>query len=221
ASLVIEDVRKSGRNGIFIEADVASARGARVAIEQTRSILGGIDVLFNNVGIQPADSYQRLGDLEEEIWDHIIRVNLKSCFLMTKYVIPEMQRRGGGVIINNASVQALQSQPLVGAYAASKGAILALTRNVAIDYAKDCIRAVAVCPGSIDTPMLHAAAAKFAPLRIKDTIAEWGMKHPLGRVGTAEEVAEIVIFLASHKASFVTGEFVCVDGGLMAKGSWA
>jgi NAD(P)-dependent dehydrogenase (short-subunit alcohol dehydrogenase family) len=205
----------------FIHADISRAEGARDVVRKTVSAFGGIDVIFNNAGIQPAGSYKRAEDLDEEMWDRVMDVNVKGCFLLCKYAIPEMRKRGGGVIINNASVQGLQSQTLVPAYAASKGAVLSLTRNLALDYAIDNIRAVAVCPGSVDTPMLRASAALALPGDVEATLSEWGRKHPLGRIARPEEIAEVVLFLASDKASFITGEYVCVDGGLMAKGQWA
>ena len=204
-----------------IQADISRAQGARDVVRKTVSAFGGIDVIFNNAGFQPAGSYKRAEDLDEEMWDRVMDVNVKGCFLLCKYAIPEMRKRGGGVIINNASVQGLQSQTLVPAYAASKGAVLSLTRNLALDYAADNIRAVAICPGSVDTPMLRASAALAVPAQVDATLSEWGRKHPLGRIGRPEEIAEVVVFLASDKASFITGEYVCVDGGLMAKGQWA
>ena len=203
-----------------IRADVSRATETREAVGKVVSTFGGIDVVFNNAGIQPAGSYKRAEDLDEEMWDRVMDVNVKGCFLLCKYAIPEIRKRGGGVIINNASVQGLQSQTLVPAYAASKGAVLSLTRNLALDYAADNIRVVAICPGSVDTPMLRATAARAAPENVDNTLSEWGKKHPLGRIARPEEIAEVVVFLASDKASFVTGEYVCVDGGLMAKGQW-
>ena len=159
-------------------------------------------------------------DTPETLWDRIIGVNLKSCFLMSKYAIPEMRKRGGGVIINTASVQGLQSQPLVPPYAASKGGILSLTRQMSLDYAKDNIRVLAVCPGSIDTPMLRAAAGVVGG-DPEEVVSQWGAAHPIGRVGTGQDIANAVLFLASDKASFMTGENVNVDGGYMALGAWA
>lgn len=213
--------RESAGEIVFIRADVSRADEARAVVEKTAAAFGGVDVLFNNVGIQPPESYKTVVDLEEAMWDRIMRVNAKSYFLLCKYAIPEMLKRGGGVVINNASVQALQSQNLVPAYAASKGAVLALTRNLALDYARSNIRVVAICPGSIDTPMLRAAAEAVSPGDPQRALNDWGLHHPIGRVGRAAEVAEVVLFLASDKASFITGEYVCVDGGLMAKGAWA
>ena len=189
-------------------------------VREAVEAFGGVDVLFNNVGIQPNQSYVAAEDLPEEDWDRIIAVNLKSHFLMAKYCIPEMKKRGGGVIINNASVQGLQSQKQVPAYAASKGGVLSLTRSLALDYAEQNIRVVAICPGSIDTPMLRDSAAFFSPQDPEGAVQQWGKKHPLGRIGTPADVANLVLFLASEKASFITGEWVCVDGGLMAKGAW-
>ncbi len=205
---------------IFIRADVSRSEDARDAVQRTAAVFGGVDVVFNNAGIQPPESYKTAEDLDEAVWDRVMDVNVKGCFLLSKYAIPEMRKRGGGVIINNASVQGLQSQQLVPAYAASKGAVLSLTRNLALDYAEENIRVVAICPGSVDTPMLRATAALTSPDDPASVLSEWGRKHPLGRIARPEEVAEVVVFLASDKASFITGEYVCVDGGLMARGQW-
>jgi NAD(P)-dependent dehydrogenase (short-subunit alcohol dehydrogenase family) len=219
-----EQVTRSSRplrgEVMFIPADISSSDDARDVVRKTVSAFGGVDVVFNNAGIQPPESYQTAEFLEEAVWDRVMDVNVKGCFLLCKYAIPEMRKRGGGVIINNASVQGLQSQKLVPAYAASKGAVLSLTRNLALDYAEDNIRAVAICPGSVDTPMLRATAALTAPDNPEGTLSEWGRRHPLGRIARPDEIAEVVVFLASDKASFITGEYVCVDGGLMAKGQW-
>ena len=204
----------------FREADVALADDceglARFAVEEW----GGLDVVCNNVGIQPIASYRPAHELSEEQWDRILDVNLKSCFLMTRVCVPPMIAAGGGVIINTASVQGLQSARGVSAYAASKGGILSLTRQLALDYAEHNIRVLAVNPGTIDTPLVDEAVAAAggddAAMR-----ADMAAAHPLGRIGRPEEIAEAVLFLASDRASFMTGESVCVDGGLMALGAWA
>jgi NAD(P)-dependent dehydrogenase (short-subunit alcohol dehydrogenase family) len=215
-----ERIRSHSGDAIFIRADISRAADARDVVQQAAEAFGGVDVLFNNAGIQPPESYRTAEELDEAVWDRVMDVNVKGCFLLCKYAIPEMRKRGGGVIVNNASVQGLQSQKLVPAYAASKGAVLSLTRNLALDYAEENIRVVAICPGSIDTPMLRATAQLASPGDAETTLSEWGRKHPLGRIGRPEEIAEVVVFLASGKASFITGEYVCVDGGLMAKGQW-
>ncbi len=216
----VAEVVRLGGDGMMLEADVMDSADCRRVVEATVERFGGVDILFNNVGIQPPASYTNVEDTSEEMWDRIIGVNLKSCFLMSKYSIPEMRKRGGGVIINTASVQGLQSQPLVPPYAASKGGILSLTRQMSLDYAKDNIRVLAVCPGSIDTPMLRAAAGVVGG-DPDEVVGQWGAAHPIGRVGTGQDIANAVLFLASDKASFMTGENVNVDGGYMALGAWA
>jgi NAD(P)-dependent dehydrogenase (short-subunit alcohol dehydrogenase family) len=219
-ALAAERIRSLPGEAISICADISRSAEAREVVERTVAAFGGVDVLFNNAGIQPPESYKTAEQLEEAVWDRVMDVNVKGCFLLCKYAIPEMRKRGGGVIVNNASVQGLQSQKLVPAYAASKGAVLSLTRNLSLDYAEENIRVVAICPGSVDTPMLRATAALASPDDSEGALTDWGRKHPLGRIGRPEEIAEVVVFLASDKASFVTGEYVCVDGGLMAKGQW-
>lgn len=202
---------------VYQHADVATATACSGLVDEAVELWGGVDVLVNNVGIQPLDSYLPAHELPEEMWDRIINVNLKSGFLMTKYAVPVMKGRGGGVIINTASVQGLQSANDIPAYAASKGGMLSLTRQLALDYAADNIRVLAVNPGTIETPLAAASTGNdFEKLR-----REGAKAHPIGRIGKPEEIASVVLFLASDGASFMTGEYVNVDGGLMAKGAWA
>jgi NAD(P)-dependent dehydrogenase (short-subunit alcohol dehydrogenase family) len=217
---VESEIRELGADGLFVEADVSQTEACRRVVSETVAAFGGVDVLFNNVGIQPPGSYLNVEDTPEEVWDLILGVNLKSCYLMCKYAIPEMRKRGGGAIINTASVQGLQSQELVPAYAASKGGILSLTRQMALDYASENIRVLAVCPGTIDTKLVRTAAAEVDG-DPDEIIAEWGKNHPIGRIGTGQDIANLVLFLASDRASFMTGEHVSIDGGLMAQGAWA
>jgi NAD(P)-dependent dehydrogenase (short-subunit alcohol dehydrogenase family) len=216
----IEAIGGVGGQGHLVIGDVARASECQRVVRETVDRFGGVDVLFNNVGIQPQESYRNVEDTTEEMWDRILDVNLKSYFLMSKYALPEIRRRGGGAIINTASVQGLQSQKDVPAYAASKGGILSLTRQMALDYAAEHIRVLAVCPGSIDTDMVRAAAAR-EPDGLDAALARFGRTHPIGRIGTGQDIANVVLFLASDKASFMTGEYVCVDGGYMALGAWA
>jgi NAD(P)-dependent dehydrogenase (short-subunit alcohol dehydrogenase family) len=181
---------------------------------------GGLHILCNNVGIQPTNSYLPAHELPEEAWDRIIEVNLKSTFLMSRHAIPEMKRQGGGVIINTASVQGLQSAKGVCAYAASKGGLLSLTRQLALEYAEDNIRVLAVNPGTIDTPLVDEALEAMGEDK-KEFREQMADVHPIGRIGIPADIAKVVLFLASEDASFMTGESVCVDGGIMAKGAWA
>ena len=217
---VVSEVRALGPDGLLVVADVSDNAECKRVVAETVQALGGVDILFNNVGIQPPDLYFNVEDTPEDVWDRILGVNLKSYFLMSKYAIPEIRKRGGGAVINTASVQGLQSMKGVPSYAASKGGILSLTRQMAIEYAEENIRVLAVCPGTIDTQMVRVAA-QYTPGDPDDNVREWGADHPLGRIGSPREIANVVLFLASDKASFMTGEYVNVDGGLMALGAWA
>ncbi|MCL4862009.1 MAG: SDR family oxidoreductase [Caldilineaceae bacterium] len=201
---------------VFLNADVGKASACQALVAKAVDTFGGLDIICNNAGIQPRRSYLPAHELPEEDWDRIIDVNLKSRFLMTKYGAPEMKKRGGGVIINTASVQGVQSALSVSAYAASKGGDLSLTRQLALEYAKDNIRVLAVNPGTIETPLALEASESVEALR---KAAE--ATHPLGRIGQPQDIANVVLFLASDQASFMTGEYVNVDGGMMAKGAWA
>lgn len=218
ARATVQQVQALGSRGTAVQADVSVSEQCRRAVAETVSTLGGLDILFNNAGIQPPDSYANVEDTPEEIWDRVLAVNLKSRFLMAKYAIPEMRRRGGGVIISTASAQGLQSTNLVPAYAASKGGDISLTRQMALDYAVDNIRVLTVCPGGVDTPMWRTGIDET---EMPERLARSGRMHPLGRIGQPQDVASVVVFLAGEGASFMTGEYVCVDGGLMAKGAWA
>jgi 3-oxoacyl-[acyl-carrier protein] reductase len=211
---------RPGNSAHLVVADVSIASECQRVVRETTEQFGGVDVLVNNVGIQPLDSYQRVEDTTEEQWDRILDINLKSHFLMSKFALPEIRKRGGGAVINIASVQGLQSQRRVPAYAASKGGVLSLTRQMALDYAVDNIRVLAVCPGTIDTEMVRTAA-RLEPDGVDAALARFGKSHPLGRIGTGTDISNVVLFLASDAASFMTGEYVCVDGGYMALGAWA
>jgi NAD(P)-dependent dehydrogenase (short-subunit alcohol dehydrogenase family) len=212
----------AGREGraVAVVGDVSLAADAERMVGEAVAALGRLDVLVNNAGIQPIDWYFNVEDTPEEVWDRITGVNLKGTFLMSKHAIPRIREAGGGAVVNIASVQGLQSMPKVPSYAASKGGVLSLTRNMALDYAREGIRVNAVCPGTIDSEMVRNAARAEGG-DIEANLRRYGAFHPIGRIGLPEDVAEAVLFLASARASFITGEHLCVDGGFMAQGAWA
>lgn len=211
ANAVVRTLQDKGQTAIAVPTDISiSADVARLA-QAAVDAFDSIDVLVNNAGIQ---TYGSVITTDEEIWDRTINVNLKGLYLVSKYCIPHIKAHGGGAVVNMASVQGLASQKNVVAYTATKGAIIAMTRTMALDHAKDNIRVNAVSPGSVDTPMLRWAAEKFVPENPEVAVQDWGALHPLGRVAKAAEVAQGVVFLASEKASFITGANLVIDGGL-------
>jgi NAD(P)-dependent dehydrogenase (short-subunit alcohol dehydrogenase family) len=209
AELREEGLEVSGRR-----ADVTSSADMKRLMDFATETYGGVDVLVNSAGVQ---RYGTVVETEEEVWDEVLDVNLKGIYLASKHAIPQMKKRGGGAIVNLSSVQAFASQKGVAAYTASKGGINALTRAMALDHAEENIRVNAVCPASVDTPMLRWSADLFKGEKsVEETVAEWGKMHPVGRVARAEEVAEVIAFLASPRSSFVTGGEYKVDGGMLA-----
>ncbi len=179
-----------------------------VAVER----FGGLDILVNSAGIQ---RYGTVVDTDEATWDEVMAINLKGIYLASREAIPEMRQRGGGVIVNVSSVQGFATQKNVAAYSTSKAAINGLTRSMALDHAHEQIRVVAVCPASVETPMLRTSADLFkGEGTAAETLDSWGMMHPIGRIGQPEEVAELIAFLASPRASFITGGEYKIDGGL-------
>jgi NAD(P)-dependent dehydrogenase (short-subunit alcohol dehydrogenase family) len=198
-----------------IIADVSRPDDVDRLVEQVGSKYEGIDILVNAAGIQ---RYGTVVETDEQTWDEVMDVNLKSMYLTSRRAVPQMRRRGGGSIINVSSVQAYVSQRGAAAYVTSKGAINALTRAMAVDHASENIRVNVVCPGSIDTPMLRWAVDRFRGDRPpQDLIDEWGRSHPIGRIGRPAEVGDVIAFLAGPGASFITGADIKVDGGLIAQ----
>ncbi len=209
----VRQILESGGYATAVGCDVRNAQEVRALIARAIGDFGGVDVLYNNAGVV---RYGTVEELSVEDWDFQLDINLKGTFLTCKYAIPEMRKRGGGAIVNTASVQAFASQKTVPAYAASKGGVVSLTTTIALDHADDNIRCNCIAPGTIRTPMVDQAADTFGPDDPEAAIAEWGRLHPLGRVGKPEEVANLVLFLASDEAAFCTGGCYRVDGGLLS-----
>ncbi|HEX4309995.1 MAG TPA: SDR family oxidoreductase [Acidobacteriaceae bacterium] len=196
------------------QCDVADPACVRRVVDSATARLGGIDILVNAAAIHP---FGNVLETDVETWNRCMAVNVTSVFLLVRAVIPEMKKRGGGSIVNLASVQGYACQPGVVAYAASKGAIHSLTRALALDHAADGIRVNSISPGSVATPMLARSAQHFSPdSPVEEAFARFGAAHPMGRIGTPEEVAELAAFIASERAGFCTGSDFVADGGLLA-----
>jgi NAD(P)-dependent dehydrogenase (short-subunit alcohol dehydrogenase family) len=195
--------------GIYIQGDVSIAVDARRIVDEAVKAFGRIDILVNNAGIVLPG---RVDNISEEDWDRTIAVNLKGVYLVSKYTIPEMRKIGGGVIVLNASVVAIKGVKDRGAYTASKGGVLALTKAMAADYLSENIRVNCVCPGTTYTPSLERRIQAFAdPEKARvDFIA----RQPMGRLGKDEEIAAAILFAASDEAAFMTGANIAIDGGM-------
>jgi NAD(P)-dependent dehydrogenase (short-subunit alcohol dehydrogenase family) len=193
---------------MFVGADVSSASDCQRVVNETEHAFGHTDILFNNAGVYYP---QTALECSEREWDEQIDVNLKGTFLMSKAVLPGMIARKSGVIINNASGWGIVGGDHAVAYCASKGGVVLMTKAMAIDHGAQGIRVNCVCPGDVETPMLPADA-KMRGLKWEDYIAGCA-NRPLGRVGTVEEIAKAVLFLASDDSSFMTGAALVVDGG--------
>ncbi len=198
----------SGGKAIFLRTDVRKSADCQRAVDETLRSFGRLDILFNNAGIFFP---QTALECSEEEWDLQIDVNLKGTFLMSKYALAPMIARGGGVIINNSSGWGLVGGDKAVAYCASKGGVVLLTKAMAIDHGRQGIRVNCLCPGDVDTPMLPVDA-RLRGLDWKTYLA--GCENrPMGRIGTPDEIAKAVLFLASDDSSFMTGAALVVDGG--------
>jgi len=204
----VEQIKKSGGDAAFVRVDVSKACEVQAMIAFAEDTYGKLDVLFNNAGISPSQDGSVL-DTQEDVWDWVMAVNLKGVFLGCHYGIPALLRSGGGVIINTASFVALMGAAVSQiAYTASKGGVLSLTREIATEFARQNIRANALCPGPVETPLL-------APLLADPVQRQRRMVHiPPGRLARTCEIASAALFLASDESAYVNGATFTVDGGI-------
>ncbi len=200
-------------------ADVASAGDMEHLVQFTAETFGGLDILVNNAGIQ---MFGTVVDLGEDDWDRTLAINLKGTFLAAKFAVPEMRKRGGGAIVNVASVHAFATVSNRVAYAASKTGLLGLTRAMALDHGPENIRVNAVCPGPVDTPMLRNAWTRIFPGRpMPELLDELARLLPVGTIGRPEDVAEMIAYLVGPRSGFVTGAEFKIEGGVSARYSIA
>lgn len=204
---VVAEIRRRGGTATFTRGDVSKADRVELMVQGAIYNFGGLDLLVNNAGIHVEGT---VVDTDEKRWDKIIGINLKGAYLVSRVAVPAMKARGGGSIINNASVHGLVGARNAAAYCASKGGLIQLTRAMALDHAADRIRVNAICPGLIDTPMTrdNDGGTRWLDGAVKD--------HPNARAGTADEVARLALYLASDESGFMTGAVLPIDGGFTA-----
>lgn len=202
------EIETQGGRALFVLADVTRAADAEKMVKETVTALGRLDVLFTSAGVGAGGT---VVDISEEDWDRVVDLDLKGVYLSSKFAIPEMRKVGGGAIVHISSIGGLRG--ISGAsFNAAKGGLINLTRSMAVAHAGENIRVNCVCPGYIATPIIKRILED--PERLKRVSA----RHPMGRIGKAEEVAAAVAFLASDEASFITGAILAVDGGYLAAG---
>ncbi|MCX6620252.1 MAG: SDR family oxidoreductase [Acidobacteria bacterium] len=212
ARTVAEELAPQG-SVLAIEGDVAREADVEAAIEATADRFGGLDILINNAGIELNGTVETMSIVN---WDRLLNVNLRGFFLTAKFTIPHMRARGGGAVVNISSVHAQIAYEGCVAYDASKGAIVSMTRTMAIDHGRDGIRANAICPGYIQTPLMDKWMAELEDPEA--TMREVMKFHPLGRVGTPRDIADAALFLCSPDASWISGATLVVDGAMSVIG---
>lgn len=206
---VVNEILSQGGSAVFVQTDVAQEDSVANLFAKAEEIKGKIDIVHANAGIYRTTP---IAELTLEEWNLVIGVNLTGVMLTGKYAVRSMLKTGCGAIVNTASIAGLVGNPQSPAYNASKGGVVLLTKNMALDYAKQGIRVNAVCPGGVDTPLTQLPST--ATQEQRDAAAKMAATlHPLGRMGRPEEIANAVLFLASEQASFITGHCMVVDGG--------
>jgi NAD(P)-dependent dehydrogenase (short-subunit alcohol dehydrogenase family) len=206
----VDLIKKAGGNAIFVKCDVSKEADIKMLMDKTIEKYGSLDFAFNNAGIEGLSA--PVHECTDENWDQVIGINLKGTWLCMKHEIPLMLKQGKGAIVNNASIAGLVGFAGIPAYVASKHAIVGLTKNAALDYAKQGIRVNVVCPGVIKTPMIDRFTGQN-----KEVEKAFAAQEPIGRMGEPEEIASAVLWLCSDGASFVTGHPLAVDGAWVAQ----
>ena len=208
-------IESEGGKADCVVADVSKEEDAARIAERTSNAFGRIDILFNNAAVS---SFKSVIETDEAEIDRVMNVNVKGMFFCSKAVIPHLHVAGGGSIVNTSSITGIVGAPGMAVYSASKGAIITFTRTLALEQAESGIRVNCICPASIDTPMLTTAFERTQdPTEAR---AQNVKRHPLGRLGTAEDVAYLALFLASDEASFITGGTFVIDGGASLARRW-
>lgn len=202
----VEKIRSNGGEATFIKADTSHAEEVEALVKKTVERYGKLDIACNNAGI--GGEQELTGNYSLDSWRKVLSVNLDGVFYGCKYELEQMEKNGGGIIVNMASIHGSVAAPLSSAYTAAKHAVVGLTKNIGAEYGQKNIRCNAVGPAYIDTPLLESASGDMKQALIA--------RHPMGRLGKPEEVAELVLFLSSHKSSFMTGGYYLVDGGYTA-----
>jgi len=205
---VVNDIKESGGNAVFVEADIRKVEECKKLIKSAVDAFGRVDVLFNNAGLELMKS---LHEYSEEDYESVVGLHLKGSFFCIRYVLPVMMDRGGGSIINMGSIAGLSGFIKEAAYCAAKGGLVNLTRYVALEYAPYNIRCNCICPGVVATEMIGRVMEQDPDLVQKSVDM-----HPMGRMAKPEEIADATVFLASDEASFITGVSLPVDGGYLA-----
>jgi len=208
----VQQIKEAGGDAILVHADVSKIEDTQAMVTQAVEAFGSLDCAFNNAGISGGRERLLTADYREEDWDRVISINLKGVWLCMKAEIPQMLKQGGGAIVNTASIAGLVGLSGTVAYVAAKHGVTGLTKAASMEYAKDGIRVNSVCPGYIHTPLVQPTFE--ANEGMEERVAS---RHPMGRLGEPEEIAQAVVWLSSDAAGFVTGHNLPVDGGYMAQ----
>jgi len=204
-------IRDTGGDAVFVSADVSSVSDCQHMVRTAVENYGRLDIIVNNAGLS-GRTFAEQGLSEDEVWDKVMEVNAKGVYLGCKHAIPEIAKAGGGSVVNIGSIVGMVGMTGYSAYGPSKGAVIALTRALAVAHAKDKVRVNAVCPGYVRSPF-------FAQEQLDnpELMERWAALHPIGRLGTPEDVAYACLYLASDESSFVTGSALVIDGGYTAQ----